>query len=363
MKSIINELRTIVSNFLVIGVRAKSYCARKISNGLGYGLNNFEVLIHGENPSKTKFKIIDKYSDTEYSSYSDFESGEELSHAFQSSFHLRIFDVTLDSKTGILFTADRKLISESSSWSPEYLAATSQTRPPSLILDSKIKEVRPLINLSTNGFYHWLNEDLPHYLYLREKLQESVTIVSRQRPSYVSDFLETNRIEYLEAPRFVKCESMDLITNKSNVGWPHPKDISILREHFKTFFKATIPGRKVYISRIGESRSPSFEKDLIVLLEEKGWIILNASKMSLRDQISEISSAQFLAGIHGAGLSGVNWLSSGDAQLIEIGNERFVRCFQRLSSINKVKYKRINYKNDSRGLDIIRDELKLLNLI
>jgi capsular polysaccharide biosynthesis protein len=156
---------------------------------------------------------------------------------------------------------------------------------------------------------------------------------------------------------------LNFITNKSNVGWPHPKDISILREHFKTFFKETIPGRKVYISRIGESRSPLFEKDLITLLEEKGWIILNASKMSLQDQISEISSAQFLAGIHGAGLSGVNWLDSRDAQLIEIGDDRFVRCFQRLSNINKVKYTRINYKNDLRGLDIIRDEFKLLNLI
>jgi len=363
MKSVFKELRLIISIFLVISERAKSYCARRISNGLGYGLNNFEVLLHGENPFKTKFEFIEKYSDTEYYSYPDFESGEELNHAFQNNFHLRIFDVTLDSETGILFSADRKLIAESSSWSLEYLAATSQTRPPSLILDSKIKEVKPLINLSSNGFYHWLNEDLPHYLHLREKLQESITIVSRKRPSYVSDFLETNLIEYFEVPRFVKCEALNFITNKSNVGWPHPKDISILREYFKTFFKATIPGRKVYISRLGESRSPSFEKDLTVLLEKNGWIILNASKMSLPDQISEISSAQFLAGIHGAGLSGVNWLSSRDAQLIEIGNDRFVRCFQRLAKINKVKYTRINYKNDLSGLDIIRDEFKSLNLI
>jgi len=363
MKSIVKELGIIFSVFLVIGERAKSYCARKISKILGFGLNNFEVLFHGENPSQTKFEIIERYSESEYYSYSDYESGEDVNHAFESSFHLRIFDVTLDSETGILFTADRKLIAESSSWSPEYLAATSQTRPPSLILDSKIKEVRPLINLSSNGFYHWLNEDLPHYLHLREKLQESITIVSRKRPSYVSDFLETNLIEYFEVPRFVKCEALDFITNKSNVGWPHPKDISILREHFKPFFKATIPGRKVYISRIGESRSPSFEKDLIILLEKKGWIILNASKMSLRDQVAEISSAQFLAGIHGAGLSGVNWLSSSNTQLIEIGNDRFVRCFQRLAKINKVDYTRINYKNDLRGLDIIHDEFKLLNLI
>jgi hypothetical protein len=363
MKSIFKELRLIISKFLVIGERTKSYCARKISNYLGYGLNNFEVLFHGENSFKTKFEIIDKYSDAEYYSYSDYESGEELNHAFQSGYHLRIFDVTLDSETGILFTAGRKLIAESSSWSPEYLAATSQSRPPSIILDPKITEVRPLINLSSNGYYHWLNEDLPHFLHLRARLQESITLVSRKRPSYVTDFLETNSIEYFEVPRFVKCEAMDLVTNKSNVGWPHPKDISILREHFKGYFNTTIPGRKVYISRIGESRSPAFEAELIYILKENGWIVLNAAKMSLREQIHEISSAQVLAGIHGAGLSGVNWLSSEDTQLIEIGDDRFVRCFQRLAEINNVKYKRINYKKDSSGLNIICDELKMLNLI
>jgi hypothetical protein len=363
MKSIFEELRPIVSNLLVIGERAKSYSARKISSSLGYGLNHFEVLFHGENPFKTKFEIIDKYSDTDYYSYLDFESGEELNHAFQSSFQLRIFDVTLDSETGILFTADRKIIAESSSWSPEYLAATSQTRPPSLILDSKIKEERPLINLSSNGFYHWLNEDLPHYLYLREKLKDPITIVSKKRPSYVSDFLLSNSIEYIEVPRFIRCDALNFITKKSNVGWPQPKDVSILREHFGSLLNATIHGKKVYISRIGESRSPSFEKDLIDLLEKKGWIILDASGMSLRDQVSEISSTQVLAGIHGAGLSGVNWLSSGETQLIEIGTDRFVRCFQRLAKINNVKYRRINYKDETSGLDKIRDELTKLNLL
>jgi capsular polysaccharide biosynthesis protein len=146
------------------------------------------------------------------------------------------------------------------------------------------------------------------------------------------------------------------------VGWPYSKDISIVREHFGIHFSELIPGKKVYISRIGDSRSPTFELELIHLLETNGWKIINTSKMTLAEQIAEVSSSEVLAGIHGAGLSGVNWMSPG-TRLIEIGTDRFVRCFQRLAILNEIEYSRINYKNELDGLNIVVRELKNLGFL
>ena len=328
----------------------------------GLSLDDVTVLIHGENPHKSKFEIVEKYSELEHYSYADFESNEIIGHTFQRSYHLKISNVILDTRTGILFTLDRKLVAESSSWSPEYLAATNYIKPPRLYQGLRIEEERPLISLSSNSYYHWLNEDLPHYLYLYDKLENPITLVSMKRPRFVSDFLVTNSVNYLEVPRFATCSEFNFISNKSNVGWPHPKDFSILRNHFKVYFSEAIPGKKVFISRIGDSRSPLFENDLIQLLENNGWTIVNAAEMTLAQQINEISSAEVLAGIHGAGLSGVNWMSKG-TKLIEIGTDKFVRCFQRLSILNEVEYSRINYKNDSLGLNIIISELKNLGFL
>jgi hypothetical protein len=325
-------------------------------------LDDICVLIHGENKSKSKFEIIEKYSELEHYSYSDFESKDPIGHTFQQSYHLKISDVILDTRTGILFTLDRKLISESSSWSPEFLAATNYIKPPRINQVLRLDEERPLISLSSNSYYHWLNEDLPHYLYLLDKLQNPITLVSMKRPSFVSDFLVSNSINYLEVPRYAKCSEFDFISNKSNVGWPHPKDLSILHNHFNVHFSEVILGKKIYISRIGDSRSPLFENELIQLLETSGWKVINAAKLTLAEQINEISSAEVLAGIHGAGLSGVNWMNQG-TKIIEIGTDKFVRCFQRLSILNEVEYFRINYKNDSLGLSIITRELENLGVL
>ena len=84
--------------------------------------------------------------------------------------------------------------------------------------------------------------------------------------------------------------------------------------------------------------------------------------MTLAEQIAEVSSAEVLAGIHGAGLSGANWMSPG-TRLIEIGTDRFVRCFQRLAILNEIEYSRINYKNELDGLNIVVRELKNLGFL
>jgi hypothetical protein len=362
MKEIAQSVRLNFLEFLNILEWTKSRFVTKFQILFGLSLNSIEVLIHGENPYKSRFEIVDKYSDLEHFSYLDYESRELIGHTFQESYHLKISDVILDTRTGILFTFDRKLISESSSWSPEYLSATTYTKPPRLNQGAKILEERPLIGLSSNSFYHWLNEDLPHYLYLREKLSNPLTIVSMKRPGFVTDFLKSNSIDYLEVPRYLKCSEFNFITKKSSVGWPYSKDISIIQDHFGFHFSKLVPGKKIYISRIGDSRSPTFEIELISILKKNGWKIINTSKMTLAEQIAEISSAEVLAGIHGAGLSGVNWMNPG-TRLVEIGTDRFVRCFQRLAVLNDIEYSRINYKNDTLGLKKTISELENLDVL
>ena len=362
MRTVLPKIQARIFDSLVFLERVKAFCLRKISTLLGFSFFQIEILVDGDNPHKTKFKVLEKYSELESFSYIDFESGNLIGHTFQQSYHLKIADVILDSQTGILFNSDRSLIAESSSYPPEYLAATVHPKPPSMALGSKIQNKRALISLSSNGYYHWLNEDLPHYLYLLNNLENPLTLVSKNRPRFVSDFLETNSIEFTEVPRFIECAEIDIISKKSTVVWPHPKDISILHSHFNVYFSEPIVGKKIYISRIGDSRSPLFEVELIRLLEKSGWTILNATKMTMAQQIKEISSAEVLAGIHGAGLSGVNWMSQG-TKLVEIGTDRFLRCFQRLAIVNGIEYSRINYKSDLDGLNITVRALKNLGHI
>jgi hypothetical protein len=347
---------------LVFLARVKSFCLRKIAIRLKIGIGNIETLINGENFSSLKFNEISLYSEMQHFSYIDFVSRDPIGITFQQRSHLQLTNTVLDSQTGILFTVNGDIITESSSWSPEYLAATFQTKPFRIVPSTKLLDKRPAINLTSNGFYHWLNEDLPQYLHLNRNLVNPITVVSSKRPDFVNSFLKDFSIEYQEVPRFSHFEEINFISKKSTVGWPHPKDVEVLKEFFKQYLNERTVGKRVYISRISDSRSPLFERTLINLLTNSGWKVLDLKDLSLVEQVAEISTAEVLMGVHGAGLSGVNWMKEG-SKLIELGTDRFVRCFQRLAQINKIDYLRINYKTDSEGLNIVKTKLQNLGYL
>jgi hypothetical protein len=213
--------------------RVKSFCLRKIAIRLKISLGDVETLIHGENSSSLKFNEIALYSELQHFAYIDFESRDPIGVTFQQRSHLQLTNAVLDSQTGILFSSNGNLIAESSSWSPEYLAATFQTKPFRFVPTTKLVDKRPAVNLTSNGFYHWLNEDLPQYLHLNKVLVNPITFVSNKRPDFVNKFLQDFSIEFQEVPRFSHFEEINFITKKSIVGWPHPKDIEVLKEFFK----------------------------------------------------------------------------------------------------------------------------------
>ena len=362
MFKFMQKISRIFFDSLVFLARVKSFYLRKIAKRLKFGIRNIETLIDGENLSSVKFKEIALYSELQHFSYIDFESREPLGVTFQRRSHLQLNNTVLDSQTGILFATNGNLIAESSSWSPEYLTATFQTKPFRIVPTTKLVDTRPAINLTSNGFYHWLNEDLPQYLHLNRILVNPLTFVSNKRPDFVNSFLQDFSIEFQEVPRFSHFEEINFITRKSIVGWPHPKDIEVLKEFFKHYLNERTPGKRVYVSRISDSRSPLFERALVNLLINSGWKVLDLKELSLVEQVAEISTAEVLMGVHGAGLSGVNWMEEG-SKLIELGTDRFVRCFQRLAQINKVEYLRINYNSDAPGLDIVKVKLKNLGYL
>jgi capsular polysaccharide biosynthesis protein len=154
----------------------------------------------------------------------------------------------------------------------------------------------------------------------------------------------------------VSFSELKFITSNNSTGWPRPEDIKILRDYFQSDRKEVIGSLKVYVPRLGESRSPVFEKKLVDELVRKDWKIFDAAKHSLSEQISVFSSASQVAGVHGAGLTGATWMAKGTI-VHEISPQRNVRCFSRICSINKIRHNRIVYLNQSTDLENVLQEL------
>ena len=341
--------------FVVIS-RSRARLIRRMIELLGISDREMEILFGGEYPSLESFEILKRYSKA--SSRTSQHPRDDLLEQmiFPDRFLYKIRDVSIDTMTGTIFTSKKRIIPESSTWPRAHLLLNS---PPKPLFPHRLTFPieRTVLHLPSNGFYHWLFEDLPPYLFALENSKKSVTLIHEGAPAYVDSFIPLISGEIMRVPRFISTGSLTSITKGPNTGWVDPIDLKTLKTFFKKHIGSTAPGKKIYISRLNSTRSPSFEKELIQRLNSEGWVILQTELMSMVDQIGEISTAEILCGVHGAGLSGIAWMSPGTT-LIELSPRRLIPCFARICNNLNNNYFRIPYEEPRLDIDEIYRQIQ-----
>lgn len=340
---------------LISRIRAKTL--REVLRFVGAKGSNIESLNFGEIKGDIEFSRGAKYSSI--LTVESIHSRDLLpqAHSYGERFLYTVEDVILDSATGILFTKAGKVIEESTSWPASNILLNSIPKPFPGRVTRLGKNEKSLVSLPANGFYHWLLEDLGPFIFSFEHSSSPLVVVYEGAPTYVQSLLPMIDANVLKVPRFVHLDRYTFTSKGPDTGWPHPTDISILRSFFAPYLHKQEPNKRIYISRIGSLRSPSFEKELVLRLRDDGWDILNTEKMSLTEQVEVISKASTLCGVHGAGLAGMIWMSPG-SQVIELGPKRFVPCFSRMSQICGMRYHRTPFDEFPSGTALeINDEI------
>jgi len=310
-------------------------------------------LLDGSFAPSLTFKINSKASPAYDFHVEGRSSNYEIRHFFPERFHIVIENCFLDAKNSILYDLKGSIIEESTPWSKDHLVTTSIPNP---VIASKFigyERSEKTNILSTNGYYHWLIEDLPAYLLAKTFEPDSRTLVARIKPKYVQNFLDHENIDVTEVDRFARVKNMNFISRGNDTGWPHPKDVDTLRQYFVAHMQETENNKRIYISRERSTRSPRFEAKLAGELKQRGWVILYLEDLEFFEQIREISGASIVCGVHGAGLSNMLWMKPG-TQVIEIGGSEFRTCFRNLAKVANLKYSRLDYDVDSHIFDLQR---------
>ncbi len=290
--------------------------------------------------------------------YNDKSNGSRkiISHSSRRIFKLS--DLIVDIFYGNIFNSKKVLISESTIWSEIYLA--SHVVPFPLGAKKLVFDKPANIFLPSNSFYHFLLEDFPDFLRLFTKYPNANVIIWNHAPAYVIQALQSLNIDFVQANRFLSLETV-IFVEKSKTLAPSAGAVQTLK-HFASSFQIVNQKRsKVYISRVGDARSPAYERDLIDLLElSGGWTILNLSRMSFGDQLAYANSAIVWVGHHGAGLSWIPFLPS-EAVVIEIGAAK-MDCFQQLAFLSQVPFYRVrsDAKNPRCAETVLRGITKIL---
>ncbi len=71
------------------------------------------------------------------------------------------------------------------------------------------------------------------------------------------------------------------------------------------------PARDIWVSRAGDRRSLQDEPAVCAALAERGWLIAEPGRMSLREQIHTFRGARHIAGVTGAGLTNLVFAGAG----------------------------------------------------
>lgn len=310
---------------------------------LGISNMNIVQLLFGEYKSDIDFDTIQIVDDVAKASNFHYVTAQSESHLFEMRQHLKIRNVSVDTITGCFYSYKGQVIEESTSWPKEALALNVI---PKARVSKSINGFNfggEVLILPSNGYYHWLIEDLPVFLKTLESLEEPQILVCSNANKYVYDFLDGMKLDYIKVSRFISLSQVNMVTRGNDTGWPHPSDLNALKALIQKSHNSSQLKSKVYVSRRGSTRSPHFEEELENDLEKLGWVIVRFESMNIWDQIDLLSGAEILCGVHGAGLAGAVWMPK-EAKLIELGPERHVPCFSRLSSISGLNYKLLRYE-------------------
>jgi hypothetical protein len=321
---------------------------RLVSQISFYGVRNYESLIGGEYPLSVKFKICETEFRKEEQTFSDPRTGIELNHTFTNRYFIEIYESIWDTKTGMAFTKQNRTgISETSSRSEAQLRSTVLPLPAHYLSRDGVYIIMP-----SNGYYHWLLEDLPNFLLTQNKFPNSEVLVWEKAPSYVLDFLNAKSIRYTFSRRFEEISQVNILSKGSDSGWNSKQDVSVLRNSILTTQAKGILEEKIYISRRNSTRSPKWEQALIELLTVDGWNVIESESMDLMTQFNRVGNAKVICGVHGAGLANMITLSPGSV-VIELGGSSFRRCFVSLATACDLSYIRLEFR-DSDNRDVFR---------
>ena len=337
--------------FLEVSSQSSAILLRAILNAFKINWRGFTSLEFGVGRKEVDFKILANYSEQSHVNYFNPVFKKEQGHVFNSRSFFEISDVLVDTKTGMVFTQNGKIIEETTSTNINYTLLNSVPHPPRFFNKELGDRTCNYFVLTSTGFYHFLIEDLPRAIFAKNNLKSAKALVYFDAPNYVLEFAKILNITYEIMPRFVSVKAINVVGFTDDTAWPHPKDLEQLR--IANMWPESASKTKLYISRASSTRSPKYELELIDLLGNNGWTCLELEKISIKDQIALFKGAAVIAGVHGAGLSNMVWTSNG-TQIIELSPNEFNPIFSRMASILSLKYDLIMAEN------LTADEIILL---
>ena len=204
------------------------------------------------------------------------------------------------------------------------------------------------------NFFHWMTDCLPRIWEGLERDSGAPVILpeSYRSLSYVTQSLDLLGIKPVFFNSRENLKVGTLILTAKTAPFPHFNIPLAQKTRAKLGVKpAQNPWRKVYISRkLADKRKAHNELEVELLLRKKGFEIVYAEKLSLKQQIELMSETALLVCLHGAALTNMLFMKEGMAVLeLRNFNDSITQCYFNLASALGLRYFYTLNKGDSKN--------------
>lgn len=253
-----------------------------------------------------------------------------VSHSFENREVYEISNPVIDPRWGEVYLASGHFVIQSTPWHP-YLPYPDRRKS---LRPQKMANENGYIRLPAWTYYHQVVENLPGYLFLRELYPDALTLVPERGSFIARQILKDLGVPYLTHKRQVKVNKLFLVGQGRDSGFPHPKDIEILRSRIIPLARRGESPRVIYVSRVSSSRSFSNEGELVQRLRGLGGVeVVELEKFSFLDQVGLFANASMVLGAHGAGLTNQIWMPSG-SEVVELADRDYLNpVFETLATL------------------------------
>lgn len=210
--------------------------------------------------------------------------------------------------------------------------------------------VAVLCGLSANVYFHWLVDVLPRLAILRQSdfTEDSFDYfyVNSQSKRFQKETLKLlgiplDRVIESDHHPHIQAKTLIVPSFAGYIGWATPRTINFLRTAFLPMsqhnnvepdflFSSTFTGKypkRIYISRCSAKyRHIINEADLVDLLQEKGFKVIQLENYSFLDQVRLFSNAEIIVAAHGAGLTNLIFCTQ-DTTVIELFSPNYIRYY------------------------------------
>lgn len=248
---------------------------------------------------------------------------------FASAFEVALYDVDLETVHGCVRTRGGVMISESSLVNTTVAAAGFTTPIASL------PGAFSLVASWSLNYAHWLMDSLPRLAAIDFQLSEMPVLLPRGAKAFHYDSLRALGIrQAIEMPAdCVTVEKLRCVSAASRTGFPRAEFIQRLRQKFRENSAANTPPRRLYVSRELSSRRVVNEEEVFAIFRSHGFEKVLCEELTFDEQLSLFSSAEMIAGPHGAGIYNLLFARPG-ATIIEFYNPlRWDSAAARISSL------------------------------